>query len=304
MRVVSLVPAATEMVVALGAETALVAVSHECDWPASLDSLPRMTVTPIDASLPSGAIDADVRRLRAAARPVIAVDGGLLRALRPDLILTQDLCDVCAVSDGDVRSLAAALDVSPKLLPLRARTLAGIFADIRAVGTGLALESRADLLVNDLISRLENLESGHPTRPPRVVCVEWLDPIYLAGHWVPELISAAGGLDVGAEPGSHSRVVTLDELEALAPDLVLVAPCGFGLDRAETEFLELEARLRANGQRPLSSWEIPMWLLDGNAYTSRPGPRVVDGANRISAAIRGVAMDGLRAAIRPADLMA
>ena len=293
MRVVSLVPAATEMISALGAEGTLVGVSHECDWPASVRSLPRVTVTPIDSRMTSGAIDAKVRRLQSEGRPVISVDGALLRTLRPDLIVTQDLCDVCAVVDGDVRTLATALDARPVLLPLRARTLAGIFADIGAVAAALALQERADELVGQLGDRLRDLEASHPPRPPRVVCLEWLDPVYLAGHWVPELISAAGGRDVGAEPGVHSRVMALEDVEALAPDLVIVAPCGFGIDRAETEFREFEASVRATGGRPPSSWDVPIWLLDGNAYTSRPGPRVVEGAIRIAAAIRGEPIPGV-----------
>jgi iron complex transport system substrate-binding protein len=304
MRVVSLVPAATEMISALGAGDTLVGISHECDWPASVRALPRVTVTPIDSRRASGVIDAEVRRLQSEGHPVIGVDGALLRALRPDLIVTQDLCDVCAVVDDDVRTLATALDSRPVLLPLRARTLAGIFADIRAVAAALALEERADELVGQLGDRLRDLEASHPRRPPRVVCLEWLDPVYLAGHWVPELISAAGGRDVGAEPGSHSRVMALEDVEALAPDLVIVAPCGIGIDRAETEFQEFEARVRANGGRPPSSWDVPIWLLDGNAYTSRPGPRVVEGATRIAAAIRGEPIIGLRPAFRRAALPA
>jgi len=304
MRVVSLVPAGTEMVAALGAEAALVGVSHECDWPASVASLPRVTLTPIDAGMPGGAIDAEVRRLRMAGRPVIAVDGALLRNLRPDLILTQDLCEVCAIADGDVRSLAGALDFTPMLLPLRARTLSGIFADIYAVSAALAVEHRAAELVGELKARLLDLEAGHPPRPPRVVCIEWLDPVFLAGHWVPELISAAGGRDVGAEPGSHSTVVDLDAVEALHPDVVIVAPCGFGLDRAEQEFRDFEAGVEARGGRPPSTWDVPIWLLDGNAYTSRPGPRVVDGAVRIAAALQGASLPGLRRADRQANLPA
>jgi iron complex transport system substrate-binding protein len=126
--------------------------------------------------------------------------------------------------------------------------------------------------------------------------------VYLAGHWVPELISAAGGRDVGAEPGVHSRVIELEMVEARRPDVVIVAPCGFDLDRTETEFRKFEATVRARGGRPPSDWDANIWLLDGNAYTSRPGPRVVDGAIRIGAALRGDVLPGLRRAPRPAEL--
>jgi iron complex transport system substrate-binding protein len=294
MRVVSLVPAATEIVAALGAEGSLVGISHECDWPRPVRQLPRVTTTPIDPGRASGAIDAEVRRLHAEGRPVIGVDGGALAGLRPDLILTQDLCDVCAVVDGDVRALASALDPAPALLPLRARTLEGIFADIAAVGAALDRVDEARELVASLRRRLERLERGDGSPRRRVVCLEWLDPIYLAGHWVPELIEAAGGRDVGAPPGAHSRRATIEEVEALRPELILVAPCGFDLARAGREYAAFEEVVRMAGGRPPAAWGMPVWLIDGNAYTSRPGPRVVDGAERIAGALGGRGQEGIR----------
>ena len=294
MRVVSLLPAATEIVAALGAEGSLVGISHECDWPPSVRHLPRVTATPIDASRQSGAIDAEVRRLHAQGRPVIGVDGGLLAELRPDLILTQDLCDVCAVVDGDVRALAAPLGPSPALLPLRARTLEGIFEDVAAVGAALDRVDEAGELVAGLRRRLARLQRDDGTPPPRVVCLEWLDPIYLAGHWVPELIEAAGGRDVGARPGAHSRRTTIEEVEASGAELILVAQCGFDLARAGREYAAFEEAVRKAGGRPPSAWGAPVWLIDGNAYTSRPGPRVVDGAERIAGALRGKGQEGIR----------
>jgi iron complex transport system substrate-binding protein len=294
MRVVSLVPAATEIVAALGAEGSLAGISHECDWPPSVRQLPRVTTTPIDPSRASGAIDAEVRRLQAEGRPVIGVDGAALAALLPDLILTQDLCDVCAVVDGDVRALASALDPAPALLALRARTLEGIFADIAAVGTALDRVDVARELMAGLRNRLAQLGGGNGSPRRRVVCLEWLDPIYLAGHWVPDLIEAAGGRDVGARPGAHSRRATIEEVEALRPELILVAPCGFDLARAGREYAAFEEGVRAAGGPPPSAWGAPVWLIDGNAYTSRPGPRVVDGAERIAGALGGRGQEGIR----------
>lgn len=287
MRVVSLLPAATEMVAALGAGGSLVGISHECDWPPSVQHLPRVTLTAVDASRPSAEIDAEVRRGLTAGQPVIAVDAAQLLALRPDLLLTQDLCKVCAVSDGDVRALGATLETPPRLLPLQGRTLSGVFADIAAVGAALGAEDEAEELVAGLRDRLRRLGAGSLPVRPRVVCLEWLDPIYLAGHWVPEQIAAAGGQDVGAGPGTHSRTTTLRELEALAPEVVLVAPCGFGLERTREEYRRFEKAVRVEGGRPPSSWGAAVWLLDGNAYTSRPGPRLVDGAGRMAALLRG-----------------
>jgi len=275
LRVVSLLPAGTEIVAALGAEGRLVGISHECDFPASITHLPRITWTPVDPNASSGEIDRAVRGLQGDGRPVIAVDAESLRKLAPDLILTQGLCEVCAVADGEVYRLADTLDTSPEILSLSASNVAGIMNDIRAVASALDLSDEADELVGGLEYRLQRLRTTAPPTPPRVACVEWLDPIYLAGHWVPELVSAAGGIDVGAEPGAHSVRISAEDYKALEPDLVLVMLCGFGVERAKKEL----------ALTPLPDLGAPVSFIDGNAYTSRPGPRVVDGAIRIQEAL-------------------
>ncbi len=271
MRVVSLLPAATEIVAALGAEGSLAGISHECDWPPSITHLPRVTWTPIDPNASSGEIDRVVRTLRGDGRPVIAVDAESLRKLAPDLILTQGLCEVCAVGDGQVHRLADALETEPAVLSLAASSVAGIMDDIRDVARALDLAPEADELIAGLEYRLRRLGKTAPARPPRVACVEWLDPLYLAGHWVPELVAAAGGVDIGATPGAPSRRITGDDYRALTPDLVLVMLCGFGVDRAKQELK----------RSPLPEIGAPIALIDGNAFTSRPGPRIVDGARLI-----------------------
>jgi iron complex transport system substrate-binding protein len=288
MRVVTLLPGATEIVAALGGAGTLVAVSHECDFPASVQHLPRVTSTPLDPSLSGAAIDAEVRRLRDAGRAVIAVEADVLRRLAPDLVITQDLCEVCAVSDGAVHRLAAALDPPPRVLSLTGRTIEGVMADMRAVGRALDLDAEGDELTAGLRSRLARLRRGAPSTPRRVLCIEWLAPLYLAGHWVPDLVAAAGGYDVGAAAGAHSAVSSWEAAAALQPDLIAVMLCGFGLPRAQEE---LEALGSAAADRLLRS--APVWVLDGNAYTSRPGPRIVDGAERLQAAMRGEARPGL-----------
>ena len=288
MRVVTLLPGATEIVAALGGAGSLVAISHECDYPTSVQHLPRVTSTPLDPNLPGAAIDAEVRRLRDAGRAVIAVEAALLRRLAPDLLITQDLCEVCAVSDGAVHRLAAALETPPRVLSLTGRTVEGVMADIRAVARALDLDAEGEELVVGLQSRLRRLRRGAPPAPRRVLCIEWLAPLYLAGHWVPDLVAAAGGHDVGAEAGAHSAVSSWEAAAALRPDLIAVMLCGFGLPRA---LGELEVLHDAAADRLLRS--APVWVLDGNAYTSRPGPRIVDGAELLQAAMRGVARPGL-----------
>jgi iron complex transport system substrate-binding protein len=295
MRVVTLLPGATEIVAALGGAGSLVAISHECDHPASVQHLPRVTSTPLDPNLPGAAIDAEVRRLRDAGRAVIVVEGAVLRRLAPDLVITQDLCEVCAVSDGHVHRLAASLDPPPQVLSLTGRTVEGVMADIRAVARALDLEAEGDELTAGLRSRLTRLRHGAPPSPQRVLCIEWLAPLYLAGHWVPDLVAAAGGHDVGAAAGAHSAVSSWEVAAALRPDLIAVMLCGFGLPRA---LGELEALHDAAADRLLRS--APVWVLDGNAYTSRPGPRIVDGAELLRAAMRGEPRPGL-APWRPAQ---
>jgi iron complex transport system substrate-binding protein len=283
MRVVSLLPAGTEIVAALGGAGHLVGISHECDYPSSVQGLPRFTSTPIDPNSPGAAIDAEVRRLREAGRPVIAVDAGQVRKLRPDLIITQGLCEVCAVADGEVNRLAESIHPTPRILSLAARDIAGIWSDIRDVGTALDLADEAEELVLGLQSRLRRLRPIAVSPSRRVLCIEWLEPLYLAGHWVPELVAAAGGEDVGARAGSHSTRREWAELAALRPDHVIVMLCGLSTERARAELdaLDHPEALALLGR-------VPTWILDGNQYTSRPGPRVVDGAERMRAVLTGV----------------
>jgi iron complex transport system substrate-binding protein len=288
-RIVSLLPAATEMVCALGAADELVGISHQCDYPPAVTGLPRVTLSALDPSLGGGDIDAAVRALRAEGQSVIGVDLVQLRRLQPELILTQDLCEVCAVSDGEVYRLAESLDPPPRMVSLLARDLAEIWLDIEKVGIAIARVPQAASLVGSLRARMASLPAAAAESPrPRVVCVEWLDPLYLAGHWVPRQIEAAGGRDVGAAPGSHSIVTTWENVERLDPELVMVAICGFGLERSFKELASLA------DNHWLNSTRCPVWVLDGNAYTSRAGPRVVDGAALIQSAILGMERPGLR----------
>ena len=283
MRVVSLLPAGTEIVAAVGAAGHLVGISHECDYPPSVQGLPRVTTTPIDPRSSGAAIDAEVRRLREAGLPVIALDAGQIRKLRPDLIITQGLCEVCAVSDGEVYRLAEAIHPAPRVLALAAQDLGGIWRDIHDVGTALDLADEAEEVVLGLQNRLRRLRTIAVSPSPRVLCIEWLEPLYLAGHWVPELVAAAGGEDVGARAGSHSARRDWIELPALRPDHVVLMLCGLGTERARAELdaLDHPEALALMGR-------APTWILDGNQYTSRPGPRVVDGADRIRAVLTGV----------------
>ena len=282
-RVLSLLPAATEIVASLGGQDALVGISHECDYPPSIRHLPRVTSSPIDPLASSGEIDRAVSMLRRDGVPAIGVNQQQLRGLAPDLILTQGLCDVCNVADGAVHRLAHVLDPVPQVISLNASNLEGIFTDIRTVAEALDLIPDAVELIAGLRYRLERLRLGSPAERRRVLAVEWLDPVYLAGHWVPELVEIAGGTDVGARPGDRSRRIAREKLGSFHPEVVIVMLCGFSLGRSVAEL----------ARDPLPELRAPVWALDGNAFTSRAGPRVVEGAGLLQSALRGEARPGL-----------
>lgn len=283
MRVVSLFPAATEMVTALGAGASLAGISHACDHPPSIQHLPRVTTTAVDAAMPSAAVDAEVRRRQDAGESVILVDAGSLRSLAPDLILTQQLCAVCAVEGEQLAELAGSLTPAPRVVSLAGSSMGGVEADILLVAEALGLPEEGEELVAGMRYRLRGLTTSRPDPAPRVVCVEWLEPLYLAGHWVPELVAAAGGQDVGGRPGEKSRRRAWAEVAAMRPDVVLIMLCGYGVARAREEWATFA---RGNPQVVSLVGSARVKFVDGNAFTSRPGPRLVEGARAIQDALR------------------
>jgi len=281
MRVLSLLPAATEIVAALGDAAQLVGVTHECDWPPHVAALPRVTASAVDAAASAQVVDAAVRALGEAGAPVFALDAESIAALRPDVIVTQALCDVCAVSETDVRALARRMSPAPRVVTLAGSTIDGILADIGAVALALGVPEAGERMAAELTARMrgvhETLKAARAPRP-RVAVIEWSEPAYAAGHWVPEMVRRAGGVDVLAQPGAHSCRVTPEDVRASAPDVVLAAPCGYDVTRAAAEAERMLAR-------PEWGWarERAVWALDANALVSRPGPRVVDGIEAMAA---------------------
>jgi iron complex transport system substrate-binding protein len=268
------------MVAAMGGIAQLVGVSHECDWPEAVTSLPKVTVTPIDSRQSSAEVHDAVQRAVAEGHSVIGIDAAMLRALRPDVIITQQLCDVCAVADGEAMELARVMDPPPDVVVLSGRTLAGVWDDIRRVGAAIGHEAEADIIAVKLDAEVATIAAHASADRPGVVAIEWLEPLFLAGHWVPEMITAAGGRDLGAAPGSHSTIHQWDDVMALDPELVFVILCGFDAARGRRELQQMtDERVRA--------WlsARPVVVLDGNAYTSRPGPRLVEGIRQMAAAI-------------------
>ena len=281
MRVVSLLPAATEIVAALGAMGQLVGVSHECDFPPGVRSLPRVTGTAIDLALPSGAIDRAMAEAKRTGTSPITVDLKLVALLRPDVLIGQSVCEVCAVGEGELARVVAELIPTPWVVTLHAHTLEGVFQDIGKIGEVLELRDEAEELVHGLRYRMRRLAKRDHDSKPRVLVLEWLDPPYVAGHWVPELVTLAGGEDVGGTAGERSRARPWSELAALAPDLVVVALCGFDVERARSEL----ASVTDPDAAPILARHTE--VIDGNAYTSRPGPRLVEAAELLSRLMAG-----------------
>ncbi len=282
MRVVSLLPAATEIVAALGAGGMLVGVSHECDYPPEVRALPRVTRSRIDPARASAEIDRAVAEAKRTGVPPIEVDIALIARLRPDVIIGQSVCEVCAVGPGELERVVATLIPTPWVVTLHAHTLAGVLDDIGKVGDAMQLTDEAKELIAGLRYRLDRLgkRTGDGARP-RVLVLEWLDPPYVAGHWVPELVQLAGGHAVVGAAGEPSQPHPWRELVALAPDIVVIALCGFDVTRAREEF----AAVSDGDARALFDRRVE--FLDGNAYTSRPGPRLADAAELLARLIHG-----------------
>ncbi len=280
MRIISLLPAATDIVVALGASHLLAGVTHECDAPGALHAA-RVTRSSIDVHLAPRAVDAGVRAAVEADAPLFALDDALIESLEPDVILTQAICDVCAVSEGDVRALAARMTRNPEVVTLGGTTIDGVFADVDRVATAIGQRDRGAVLLAAMHERIScvhaTLKAARAPRP-RVAVIEWTDPIFVAGHWVPEMVARAGGTDMMAKAGAHSVVVDAAQVARAAPEVVIVAPCGYDIERAAAEAMRL---------RELPEWAWlatrALWAIDGSTLTSRPGPSIVDGIEVMAA---------------------
>lgn len=277
MRIASLLPAATEMVAAVGLAADLVAVTYECDHPAGIRERCRVVVdTVLPPGLTPAGIDAVVRDRAARGLPLYTLDAAALAALDPELILTQDLCRVCALPAGTVADALATIGCAAEVLTVDPHSIDDVLAAIQAVGDRGGVASAAADLVARLRRRLAAVRAAVAGRPrPRVLVLEWVDPPYLAGHWVPELVARAGGECVGGGAGEWSVAVGWAELADLACDAVVVAPCGFGLDAA----LEQAAAVRA--RRP----GVPIVAVDSASYVVRAGPRLVDGVEALAWAL-------------------
>jgi iron complex transport system substrate-binding protein len=276
MRVASLVPSATEMLYALGLGEQVVAVTHECDYPPEAASKPHLTRTVIPAGLSAAEIDAEVRRVTGEGRHLYELDEGVLAELDVDLIVTQAVCEVCAVSYDDVRALAERLPSRPEVISLDPGRLAEVLADVERLGEAAGDAARARELRRSLQSRLEAVRSAVAGAPgAAVLALEWLDPPFIGGHWVPEMIEIAGGRDVLGRAGEKSRTAGWDELLAAGAELLVAMPCGWDAAKAREEVLAHADRVAALGAERVVA-------VDAAASFSRPGPRLVEGTELLA----------------------
>ena len=271
MRIVSLVPHATELLFALGLGDDVVAVTHECDFPQEVLSLPHVTRDVLPAGLSAAEIDAAVRERTQQGKAIYELDEDRLEELEPDLIVTQELCAVCAVSYDDVVEVAGRLATAPRVVSLDPKTLGEAMGDIRTIAQATGVRDAALELVTRQRARIDAVRRAvQDADPVRVAAIEWLDPVFVAGHWTPQIIELAGGADVLGFAGEHSEQSTWEAVAAARPEVVVVMPCGYDAERSREEALRYAAELRGIGAQRIVA-------VDAAAYFSRPGPRLVDG---------------------------
>lgn len=285
MRVISLVPNGTEILFAVGAGDLVVGVSHECDYPPEARTRPILTGSALTPGMSAAEVDAAVSSQVGSGLSLYTLDEARIEELAPDVIVTQQLCPVCAVSTEQVNGAVRPLPRCPELVSLDPRTIGQVFADIRRVGEVTGRTAEAEALLASLEQRLAAVRAAaaavedHPR--PRVLALEWLDPPFAGGHWVPEMIDLAGGEDVIARPGDHSARLTWEQVAAADPDVIVVMPCGFDEAGAREQIATIADRPEWSSLRAVREGRVHP--VDANGCFSRPGPRLVDGIERLAA---------------------
>lgn len=296
MRIVSLVPSATEVCFALGLDEEVVGVTHECDWPPEVEELPRVTRDVLPEGLGSAEIDAAVRARTLEGKAIYELDEDVVRELEPDLILTQAVCAVCAVAYEDVVALAQTMEHPPDVISLDPSTLGEVLGDIRTIAEATGRRDAGVDLVGELAGRIDRVRLAvRDAERPRVAALEWLDPVFLAGHWTPQIIDYAGGEDLLGLPGEHSREASWEEVAASGPTVVVVMPCGYDEHRSAREAREFAGRLGALGAERVVA-------VDAAAHFSRPGPRLVDGLEELAHVLHPVLVDEPEGGTRAIEL--
>ena len=296
MRIVSLVPSATEICFALGLDEEVVGVTHECDWPPEVEELPRVTRDVLASGLGPAEIDAAVRERTLEGKAIYELDEEELHRLEPDLVITQAVCAVCAVAYEDVVAFAQTMEHPPDVISLDPSTLGEVLGDVRTVAEATGRRDQGVDLVREAAERIDRVRLAVRDAPrPRVAALEWLDPVYAAGHWTPQIVEYAGGDDVLGLAGEHSRVVSWEEVAATRPEVIVVMPCGYEEHRAAREAEAFADRLAALGADRVVA-------VDAAAHFSRPGPRLIDGLEELAHVLHPVLVDEPEGGARAIDL--
>jgi len=285
MRIVSLLPSATEIICSLGLADSLVGVSHECDYPAQVATLPKVTTSLIPEAASSKEIDALVRERLKTSKALYSLNQSALQSLKPDFIVTQALCDVCAVAEEEVRAVVCKLPGNPQVINLAPMTLAQVFESMLQVGRAVGKEEHAISVVKAYQKRVDEvvLRSKQMIKNPRVVFLEWLDPPFSSGHWTPELIAMAGGIELIGRSGQPSRTLEWREVADAKPEMLFIAACGFNVERTMQDLFVLE---KVTMQKEFASLRPDnIFVADGSQYFNRPGPRLVDSLEILAHAI-------------------
>jgi iron complex transport system substrate-binding protein len=289
MRIVSLLPSATEMLFAMGAGDEVVGVTFECDYPAEARERPQVVFSRMPEGLAPAEIDALVKATGAEGKSLYFADFDLLESLNPELIVLQDLCHVCAIDSPTLARDLSRLPSRPRVISLNASSLEGIFREIEILGEAAGHADEARRAAAGLRERVERVRTSAVVtmRRPRVLCLEWLDPLFQGGHWVPEMVKIAGGEAVLATPAEKSVRITWEQVEAEQAEIVVVMPCGYHLEETVAQFHEMEAGFPAEWLELPAVQERRVYAVDGSGYFSRPGPRVVDGLEILQAIVSG-----------------
>jgi iron complex transport system substrate-binding protein len=296
VRIVSLVPHATELLFALGLGAEIVAVTHECDHPPQALERPHVTRDMPPAGLSAGEIDAAVRERTGKGEAIYELDREALARLAPDLIVTQELCPVCAVSYEEVAALASELPSCPRVIALDPKTLGETLGDVRTLAEATDRREQGIELVGEAAARIDRVKLAVRAQPRvRVAALEWLDPVYAAGHWTPQMIELAGGEDVLALPGEPSRVLSWEQVAESQPQVVVVMPCGYDAPRAREEAVSFAAELAQLGAERVVA-------VNASAYFSRPGPRLIDGLELLAHILHPEQLPGAPGEALPVEL--
>lgn len=290
MRIVSLIASATEIVAALGAEDQLVGRSHECDYPPSVRGLPICTEPRFDVTGSSAEIDRLVREVLRESASVYQINTLMLEQVRPDVLLTQAHCDVCAVNLADVEAaLRESLSIRPRVVALMPNTLADVWMDIQRVADAIGQAEQGERLVASMRARIRGVSMRARSwgKMPTIACIEWIDPLMVAGNWIPEMIDLAGGVNIFSEAGKHSPTVAWERFVRLDPEVIVVTPCGFDIARTRAELPALTSRPEWRRLRAVETGRV--WVADGNAFFNRPGPRLVESLEMLAEAIQPAA---------------